>query len=88
MPTLIQLTSDQQTLIYEVANLQLYTIDKIDNGSGTSWITIPTAHLVKFPNQLRLVIAENTSGVSRSMFITITNTNGEELQRTLITQAG
>jgi len=88
MPTLIQLTSDQQTLIYEIANLQLYTIDKIDNGSGTSWITIPTAHLVKFPNQLRLVIAENTSGVSRSMFITITNTNGEELQRTLITQAG
>jgi hypothetical protein len=88
MPTLVQLTSDQQTLIYEIANLQLYTIDKIDNGSGTSWITIPTAHLVKFPNQLRLVISENTSGVSRSMFITITNTNGEELKRTLITQAG
>jgi len=88
MPELIQLTSDQQTLIYEVANLQLYTIAKIDNGSGTSWISIPTGHLVKFPNQLRLNIAENTSGVSRSMFITLTNTNGEELQRTLITQAG
>lgn len=88
MPELIQLTSDQQTLIYEVANLQLYTIAKIDNGSGTSWISIPTGHLAKFPNQLRLNIAENTSGVSRSMFITLTNTNGEELQRTLITQAG
>ena len=88
MPTLVQLTSDKQTLIYEVANLQLWTITKIDNGSGTSWITIPTAHWVKFPNQLRLVISENTSGVSRSMFITITNTNGEELKRTLITQAG
>lgn len=88
MPELVQLTSDEQTLIYEIANLQLYTIAKVDNGSGTSWITIPTAHWVKFPNQLRLVIAENTSGVSRSMFITLTNTNGEELQRTLITQAG
>jgi hypothetical protein len=88
MPELVQLTSDQQTLIYEVANLQLYTIAKIDNGSGTSWISIPTAHWSKFPNQLRLNISQNTSGVTRSMFITITNTNGEELQRTLITQAG
>jgi len=88
MPELVQLTSDQQTLLYEVANLQTYTIAKVDNGSGTSWISIPTGHWSKFPNQLRLNISENTSGVSRSMFITLTNTNGEELQRTLINQAG
>ncbi len=87
MPELIQLTSDEQTIRYEIANLQNYTIDKVANGSGTSWITIPTVHWIKFPNRLDIEIDENTSGVSRSMFITL-SLNGEEIQRTLITQAG
>lgn len=87
MPKLIQLTSDEQTIRYEIANLQTYTIDKVANGSGTSWITIPTVHWIKFPNRLDIEIDENTSGLSRSMFITL-SLNGEEIQRTLITQAG
>ena len=87
MPELIQLTSDEQTIRYEIANLQTYTIDKVANGSGTSWITIPTVHWIKFPNRLDIEIDENTSGLSRSMFITL-SLNGEEIQRTLITQAG
>lgn len=89
MPELIQLTSDEQTIRYEIANLQTYTIDLVSNGFGTFWINIPTVHWIKFPNRLDIEVDANqdVGAVPRSVFLTL-SLNGEEIQRTLITQAG
>lgn len=88
MPELIQLTSDEQTIRYEIANLQNYTIDLVSNGFGTFWINIPTVHWVKFPNRLDIEIDANqdVGAVPRSVFITL-SLDGVEIQRTLIAQS-
>ncbi len=88
MPELIQLTSDEQTIRYEIANLQNYTIDLVSNGFGTFWINIPTVHWVKFPNRLDIEIDANqdVGAVPRSVFI-ILSLDGVEIQRTLIAQS-
>ncbi len=88
MPELIQLTSDEQTIRYEIANLQNYTINLVSNGFGTSWITIPTVHWIKFPNRLDIEIDANqdVGAVPRSVFITL-SLDGAEIQRTLIAQS-
>lgn len=88
MPKLIQLTSDEQTIRYEIANLQNYTIDLVSNGFGTFWINIPTVHWIKFPNRLDIEVDANqdVGAVPRSVFL-ILSLDGAEVQRTLITQS-
>jgi len=88
MPDLIQLTSEEQTVRYEIANLQNYTINLVNNGFGTFWVNIPTVHWVKFPNRLDIEIDANqdVGAVPRSVFITL-SLDGAEIQRTLIAQS-
>ena len=88
MPELIQLTSDEQTIRYEIANLQNYTINLVSNGFGTFWVNIPTVHWIKFPNRLDIEIDANqdVGAVPRSVFITL-SLDGAEIQRTLIAQS-
>ena len=64
-----------------IINLENYTINKIDTGFGVGWVTVSV-----IGNNMYFDVTENTSQISRSVTIEVTNTDTLQVASIFISQ--